>query len=125
MTYEPNEVLSVRMIYNVLSNVWSAKVNGETAFAGPTDGGTPTRFEICEVEIEGSQQITTKTYVDNIRISGLLLGDVDQDGNIDLLDVFPFVEILSENGFTLEADLNLDGAVDLNDVPFFVHAISN
>ena len=50
----------------------------------------------------------------------LLLGDVNLDGIVNLLDVAPFVQILSDGGFQSEADVNQDGAVDLLDVPPFV-----
>ena len=61
---------------------------------------------------------------DNIRITSdkgtVLKGDVNLDGAINLLDVGPFVERLSENEFQAEADVNCDGAVNLLDVGPFV-----
>ena len=51
-------------------------------------------------------------------------GDVNQDGAVDLLDVAPFVALLANNGFQLEADINGDGAVDLLDVGPFVDLLS-
>ena len=61
--------------------------------------------------------------VDNIRTvvdSTVLLGDVNCDGNVDLLDVTPFVDLLTSGGFDAKADVNQDGAVDLLDVTPFV-----
>ena len=49
-----------------------------------------------------------------------LLGDVNQDGAVNLLDVEPFVELLSNNEFQVEADINGDGFVNLLDVGPFV-----
>ena len=49
-----------------------------------------------------------------------LLGDVNMDGIVDLLDVNPFVNILTNGGFVCEADINQDGVVDLLDVDPFV-----
>ena len=54
-----------------------------------------------------------------------LLGDVNQDGAVDLLDVEPFVELLSSEKFLLEADINKDGIVDLLDVGPFVDLLLN
>ena len=51
---------------------------------------------------------------------GYLLGDIDQNGIVELLDIAPFVEILNEGGFQIEADTNFDGAVSLTDVGPFV-----
>ena len=52
------------------------------------------------------------------------VGDVNMDGNVDLLDVAPFVAALSGGGFICEADINEDGFVDLLDVAPFVALLS-
>ena len=57
--------------------------------------------------------------------AGILLGDVNLDGNVDLLDVSPFVQLISNGGFQAEADINGDGTVDLLDVQPFVQILSN
>ena len=48
------------------------------------------------------------------------LGDINLDGDINLLDVQPFVELLSAREYAYEADVNCDGAVNLLDVAGFV-----
>ena len=53
-----------------------------------------------------------------------LLGDVNMDGMVNLLDVAPFVDILVGGGFSCEADANQDGVVDLLDVAPFIALIS-
>ena len=53
-----------------------------------------------------------------------MLGDVNQDGQINLLDVAPFIEVLSNNSFQVEADLNQDCSIDLLDVSLFVELLS-
>ena len=53
-----------------------------------------------------------------------LLGDVNQDGNIDLLDIQPFVDLLTSGGFLPEADINADGEVDLLDIGQFVDLLT-
>jgi hypothetical protein len=53
-----------------------------------------------------------------------VLGDVNKDGAVDLLDVSPFVELLSDGGFQCEADINGDGQLDLLDVEPFVDLIA-
>ena len=57
-------------------------------------------------------------------VQGILLGDVNRDGSVDLLDVAPFVELLTNGGFQAQADINQDGAVDLLDVAPFVELLS-
>lgn len=56
---------------------------------------------------------------------GFLLGDVNLDGEVNLLDVAPFVDLLSTGGFQLEADINGDGTVNLLDVSGFVQLLSD
>ena len=53
-----------------------------------------------------------------------ILGDVNMDGMVNLLDVAPFVEVLVGGGFSCEADANQDGMVDLLDVAPFIDLIS-
>lgn len=55
-----------------------------------------------------------------IQAISVLLGDVNRDGSVDLLDVQPFVDLLSSNQFQAEADVNQDGVVDLLDIGGFV-----
>ena len=49
-----------------------------------------------------------------------LLGDVNRDGVVDLLDVAPFVALIVDGVFDAIADINGDGVVDLLDVQPFV-----
>lgn len=49
-----------------------------------------------------------------------LLGDVNLDGSVNLLDVTPFVDLVTAGTFQCEADVNEDGAVNLLDVNPFV-----
>lgn len=84
-------------------------------------------FESSDV-FDGTDFINTPAYVviDELILSPeIVIGDVNEDGVVDLLDVGPFVAILSQNGFQPEADINQDGIVDLLDVGSFVDIISN
>ena len=58
-------------------------------------------------------------------ISDVLLGDVNLDGMITLLDVAPFVDLLTNGMYQVEADINKDGIVDLLDVSPFVDLLTN
>ena len=63
--------------------------------------------------------------VDNLEITGDegkggMLGDVNCDGVVNLLDVAPFVDLVSLGEFSAKADINGDGDVDLLDVAPFV-----
>ena len=55
----------------------------------------------------------------------LILGDVNGDGVVNLLDVAPFVTALSNGTYSMEADINIDGVVNLLDVNPFIDILSN
>ena len=72
---------------------------------------------------------TPVDVVGNVVATGVLpdpflLGDVNLDGVVDLLDVGPFVELLTSGQFQTEADINQDGIVSLLDVQPFVELLS-
>ena len=50
----------------------------------------------------------------------VLLGDVNDDGVVDLLDIQPFIDAVILNEFNEAADINGDGIVDLLDIQPFV-----
>ncbi len=54
----------------------------------------------------------------------VLLGDVNCDGQVNLLDVQPFIDLIANGGFSNKADFDGDGKVTLLDVQPFVTAIS-
>ncbi|MEM9412465.1 MAG: dockerin type I domain-containing protein [Planctomycetota bacterium] len=61
---------------------------------------------------------------DNIKADvSVLIGDVNCDGVIDLLDVDPFVQAI-EGRYNDKADINQDGFVDLLDVAPFVDLLT-
>ena len=62
--------------------------------------------------------------VDFLTLGAGDLGDVNCDGEVNLLDVAPFVELLSTGGFSEKADINQDGALDLLDIEPFVALLS-
>ncbi len=55
---------------------------------------------------------------------GILLGDLNGDGEFNLLDVQPFVDLLSNSEFDPAADFNGDGEVSLLDVSLFVEGLT-
>ncbi len=53
-----------------------------------------------------------------------ILGDVNQDGAVNFLDINPFIGLLLSGGFLEEADLNQDGSVNFLDINPFVAFLS-
>jgi hypothetical protein len=60
----------------------------------------------------------------NVAIPDFLVGDVNLDGVVNLLDVNPFVQRISSGGYQMEADVNKDGVTNLLDVASFVGLLS-
>ncbi|MEM9410899.1 MAG: hypothetical protein AAGA30_07285 [Planctomycetota bacterium] len=120
-SYECNQVINVQLIYDSSNSIWSANVDGMILHVGQFDGGQQEDFRIAETN--SSPSIESRTYIDNLKVFGLVLGDIDGDGVANLNDVGPFVEQLLDGQFSLSSDFNLDGATDLLDVEFFVDAI--
>ena len=56
--------------------------------------------------------------------ASVLLGDVNMDGEIDFLDITPFISILSTGGFQEEADIDQNGVVDFMDISPFIELLS-
>ena len=102
-------------------------------------GGFPDEWTKFEVELEGFGDVTGRVafhyFNDSMNMNGnyigidtfrhipFLLGDVNCDGFVNLLDVQPFVNELSMNAFNEKADMNGDGVLDLLDIDLFVEAI--
>lgn len=77
-------------------------------------------FTAARISYFNSAEPLDVTFGDSV-----LLGDVNCDGMINLLDVAPFVDSVSTGTFNAKADMNSDGAVDLLDVQPFVTVLSN
>ena len=87
-------------------------------------------FGWVELQITSSRQLEVTESAMSYGASGItvgrnfLFGDVNCDGNTDLLDIMPFVDLLSSGQFAASADFDNDGLITLLDVEPFVEAIS-
>ena len=99
----------------VITLLQASAISGD--FSSINVAGLPAGFEAIVV-----------TAFDEVllAISGqdFLLGDVNQDGVVNLLDVQPFIELLNSSTFQEEADTNGDGVVNLLDIEPFIDLIS-
>ena len=57
-------------------------------------------------------------------MNDILLGDTNLDGDINLVDVQPFVDQLTSSGYQDDADINQDGLLDLLNVGPFVDLLN-
>lgn len=84
------------------------------------DGGSNS-FVIADIDSDQDNDIISIGLGAQVtRNQCTLLGDINGDGNVDLLDVAPFVDLLASGQYQFEADINQDGSVDLLDVAGFV-----
>ena len=72
----------------------------------------------------GDNGFNRELLFDNISVMSVLLGDVNCDGAVDLLDIAPFIEALQTGPFEPKADMNQDGQVNLLDVGPFVDLLA-
>ncbi len=109
-----------------VSGGWIRKVFRVSDFVEPNDN-IRVRFTAADQGaasiIEAGIDVLEVNVIDCAEAE-ILHGDVNLDGVVNLLDVFPFVEILSNNGFQAEADVNKDGVVNLLDTGPFVDLIA-
>ncbi len=59
-----------------------------------------------------------------VEVIPLLIGDVNLDFEVNLLDIGPFIDLITSGGFLVEADINQDKLVNLLDVAPFVNLLS-
>lgn len=67
-------------------------------------------------------------HVDDVNfaiVSPVLLGDVDQNGVVNFLDIAPFIALLTSVTYQIEADVNQDDIVTFLDIGPFIMALTN
>ena len=65
-------------------------------------------------------RILTESTMQFVPLEEKLLGDVNQDGAVDFLDIAPFIALLSSDGFSCEADIDGNGVLDFLDIAPFI-----
>ena len=79
---------------------------------------------VADLATSGTTASSDKVLTVLLNQPTVILGDVNLDYEVNLLDVGPFVDILANSKFLPQADVNQDGAVDLLDVTPFVDLLS-
>ena len=103
---------------------------------GSFQDGKDSQWQRFEFFWESNDQTAVSFDLQNVLVSGsgndfgldtielTKVGDINCDGEIDLLDVAPFVSVLTGGNLTIKADINQDGVVDLLDVAPFVELLT-
>ena len=78
------------------------------------------------LEFQGVREFQDNNQTEYLPLfSPVILGDINRDGVVDLLDVDPFVELVELGEYQLEGDINQDGEVGLLDVDPFLEVYLN
>ena len=85
--------------------------------------------EIGRITLNSGLNASSKNYIRNIISEHypdqILLGDINQDGIINVLDVIQVVNLILSVEYNDIADINLDGNVDVLDIVSIVNIILN
>ena len=82
-----------------------------TPFVRVADGGSGLRVDIGALELQDGD--------------GVLLGDANCSGEVDFLDIGPFIALVTSGTFKAEADINMSGTVDFLDIAGFIAILNN
>jgi len=96
-------------------------------FNGDNRNGIPDS-EIIEISLQSPFASGNAVDVVFQRVSILpafILGDCNQDEDVDFMDISALIEILIAGSFLDEADCNRDGFVNFSDIPPFVVILTN
>ena len=115
---------NVGPIGNEVSGGWYQRSFRISDFVEPT---TTVRVRFTASDLDPGAVV--EAAVDGVRIQqvfceDVLHGDVNLDGEVNLLDVAPFVDALQSGQYQAEADVNKDGLVNLLDVQPFVDLLA-
>ena len=89
--------------------------------AGDVNGDGMADFIVGAFPGRGNGQGYARVFV-SVALLGLppILGDCNQDGEVNFADIPAFIAILQAGTFLEQADCNQDGAVTFADIPAFI-----
>ncbi len=106
------------------AGVWENQIQFNAFFASDSDDIGRTIFVGMVLTNLSGEDVFPRLDEINLNVdSNVLFGDLNADGQVDLLDVAPFVSAFG-GAYQVEADINLDGVVDLLDIAPFVDLLT-
>jgi photosystem II stability/assembly factor-like uncharacterized protein len=104
------------------TGVWLSDDAGDT-WENVNDGLPMIRVQSIEYAPDGKNILASLSGRGFYQRAAFIPGDVNRDGAVNLLDIQPFVFLLSANQYLPEADFNCDGVVNLLDINPFIDAL--
>ena len=117
-------VPGIGSVFLDVDSIESTLVGGDRVFfIGLID--TMQNFSSAQIRYSIGAFESVTFNIDDVKTAiDALLGDVNRDGVVNLLDIEPFIDLLSGGGYQIEADINQDGVVNLIDIEPFVDLLS-
>ena len=88
------------------------------------DAANPNVFQSSGVTYTGNQMDEINSILEENAIVPALLGDCNFDGQVNFLDISPFITVLTTNEYLEEADINQNGFVNFLDISLFIKLLS-
>lgn len=128
---DPTAIINLRV---VLDTADTAAITAEYFLNGAQIGGTQTLDAAAFTDIsfvglssdgiEGNGPASVSSFSLSAVSDAVLIGDVDQNGEINFLDITPFIALISSGEFLAEADIDESGMVDFLDIVPFIAILS-
>lgn len=120
---DTNALMEITPTGQLIQNLSVAALSaGSGMFVDPA--GIAVDFDNNRLFVANKGDNNGNIMVFSILVDQVVLGDINCDGSVDLLDVQPFVDLIASGGFSDKADMNQDGIVNLLDVGPFVAALA-
>jgi len=101
--------------------------NRDQTLSGVFVDGTPFSFDLNSSDANSEDffsSFATLTVTLGLPASEIILGDCDQNGEVNFFDIAPFIEILAAESFLEQADCDQDGDVDFFDIFPFIETLA-
>ena len=115
------------LLDNLSSGEAFTVLDRDVTLSGLLADGSAFSFDLNSVAIPGSREdaFDSSATLTVTLTSEVGLGDCNQDGIVNFLDIAPFIAILSAGDFLDQADINQDGIVDFLDINPFIALLSS
>lgn len=124
-----NALTNADVIGDDLTFVLTVDAAGNYTYTlGAASGSGTTSVDLSTAFFKARTQGSNGNSIESVTIdvvSDFLIGDVNLDGDVNFLDISPFIGLLSSDSFQLEADINEDGEVNFLDISPFIGLLSS